>query len=186
MLWERMAVYFGFGEYEAAKVMGLAAFGDPQRFAEVMDRLFQVRVCGEAAAALGELPFAVNSDLARFRAGDVAGLESLFGRRREHDESPTNARFADVAAALQERTEDALLAIARRLKRLTGESSLAYSGGVGSTASPTAAWRATGPSMPSTFTPRRTTLERPSAPAWRPRGGSPGRIPRPQAWPALP
>ncbi len=72
----------------------------------------------------------VNLDLARFRAGDVAGLESLFGRRRQADESPTDARFADVAAALQRRTEDALLALACRLKRATGESNLVYSGGV--------------------------------------------------------
>ena len=42
MLWERMAAYLGFGEYDAAKVMGLAAFGDPQRFAAAMDRLFHV------------------------------------------------------------------------------------------------------------------------------------------------
>jgi carbamoyltransferase len=46
------------------------------------------------------------------------------------DESPTAARFADVAAVLQRRTEDALLALAWRLKRATGESRLAYSGGV--------------------------------------------------------
>jgi carbamoyltransferase len=72
----------------------------------------------------------VNLELARFRAGDVEGLESLFGRRRQADESPTDARFADVAAALQMRTEDALLALARRLKRASGESNLAYGGGV--------------------------------------------------------
>ena len=60
----------------------------------------------------------------------MAGLESLFGRRRQPEESPTDARFADLAAALQRRTEDALLALAWRLKRATGESSLAYGGGV--------------------------------------------------------
>ena len=48
MLWERMAVYLGFGEYDAAKVMGLAAFGDPQRFAAAMDRLFHVHDHGRA------------------------------------------------------------------------------------------------------------------------------------------
>jgi carbamoyltransferase len=130
MLWERMAAYLGFGEYDAAKVMGLAAFGDPQRFAAAMDRLFHVHGYGEPTLASGEPPYEVSLDLARFRAGDVAGLESLFGRRRQADESPTDARFADVAAALQRRTEDALLALACRLKRATGESNLVYSGGV--------------------------------------------------------
>lgn len=130
MLWERVAAYLGFGEYDAAKVMGLAAFGDPQRLAAAMDRLFHVHDQGGPALAVGKPTFAVDLDLARFRAGDVAGLESLFGRRRQADESPTEARFADVAAALQRRTEDALLALARRLKRATGESNLVYSGGV--------------------------------------------------------
>jgi carbamoyltransferase len=130
MLWERMAEYLGFGEYDAAKVMGLAAFGDPQRFAAAMDRVFHVCDYGAATVDSGKLPFVVNLDLARFRAGDVAGLESLFGRRRQAEESPTDARFADVAAALQKRTEDALLALACRLKRVTGESNMAYSGGV--------------------------------------------------------
>ena len=145
MLWERMAVYLGFGEYDAAKVMGLAALGNPQRFAAAMDRLFHVPV-GQASSLsnVGQvynllntktgckpnLPFEINLDLARFRAGDVAGLESLFGRRRQADESPTDARFTDVAAALQGRTEDALLALAWRLQRATGESNLAYGGGV--------------------------------------------------------
>jgi carbamoyltransferase len=130
MLWERVAAYLGFGEYDAAKVMGLAAFGDPQRVAAAMDRLFHVRDCDEPPLVYGEPPFVVNPELARFRAGDVAGLESLFGRRRQADEAPTDARFADVAAALQARTEDALLALARRLKQATGEANLVYSGGV--------------------------------------------------------
>lgn len=130
MLWERMAVYLGFKEYDAAKVMGLAAYGDPQRFAAEMDRLFQIHEQTEITAASATLPFVVNLDLARFRSGDVAGLESLFGRPRQPDEAPTDTRFADVAAALQRRTEEVLLAIARRLKRATGESGLVYSGGV--------------------------------------------------------
>ena len=103
MLWERMAAYLGFDEYDAAKVMGLAAFGDPQRFTAAMDRLFHVHV-GQVASQPNEgqvfnlsntetgckprLPVVINPDLARFRAGDVAGLESLFGRRRQADESP--------------------------------------------------------------------------------------------------
>ncbi len=130
MLWERVAEYLGFGEYNVAKVMGLAAFGDPQRFAAPMDRLFLVHDQSEATVASAMPPFVVNLELARFRAGDVAGLESLFGKRRQSDESPTDARFVNVAAALQKRTEDALLATARRLKLATGETNLAYGGGV--------------------------------------------------------
>ena len=32
MLWERVAVYLGFTEFDACKVMGLAAYGDPATF----------------------------------------------------------------------------------------------------------------------------------------------------------
>ena len=130
MLWERVAEYLGFGEQGGAKVMGLAAFGDPRRFAEAMDRLFRVNASAGTATASDALPFWIDVALARFRAGDVAGLESLFGPRRQGDQSPTDSRFADVAAALQRHTEDALLALARRLQQATGQSSLAYSGGV--------------------------------------------------------
>ena len=96
MLWERVAEYLGFGEYDAAKVMGLAAFGDPQRCAAAMNRLFHVsddegQVAQAPNASTGckpILPFTIDPDLARFRGGDVAGLESLFGRRRQADEGP--------------------------------------------------------------------------------------------------
>jgi len=130
MLWERVAVYLGFAEHDAAKVMGLAAFGDPQRSRRAMDRLLQVHDRGERTTACTEPPFFVNPDLARFRTGDVAGLESLFGPRRQPDESPTDARFADLAAALQDRTEEALLGLAWRLHCATGDANLVYSGGV--------------------------------------------------------
>jgi len=130
MLWERVAVYLGFSEYDAAKVMGLAAFGDPQRFGRTMDSLFQVRDHREGTSACKEPPFHINLDLARFRTGDVAGLESLFGKRRRSNESPTDERFADLAATLQSRTEEVLLGLACRLKQATGEANLVYSGGV--------------------------------------------------------
>jgi carbamoyltransferase len=130
MLWERVAVYLGFDEHDAAKVMGLAAFGDPRRFSAPLDRLFHVCPHCDLAPAPRQPPFRIDAELARFRAGDVAGLESLFGKRREAGEPPTDARFADLAAALQRQTEDALLATARRLQRATGESRLVYGGGV--------------------------------------------------------
>ena len=49
------------------------------------------------------------------------GLESLFGPRRTPDEPPELERFADVAAGLQRRTEEAVLALARRLWRARQE-----------------------------------------------------------------
>ena len=127
LLWERIACYCGFGEYGAPKVMGLAGYGDPERFAAPMAELLQV----PGAAADGP-PFRVDAVRARLRAGDVVGLEKLFGPRRELDlADPLDAsRFADLAAALQLRTEEALLATAQRLAQRSGSTSMAYSGGV--------------------------------------------------------
>ncbi len=130
MLWERVAVYLGFTEFDACKVMGLAAYGDPRRFLSEFDRLFPLVHADGGSVGHDGPPFLLDPVLARLRAGDVCGLESLFGPRRPSEDPPDVERFADVAAGLQKRTEEALLALARRLARVTGESDLAYAGGV--------------------------------------------------------
>ncbi len=130
MLWERVAVYLGFTEFDACKVMGLAAYGNPRRFLSEYDRLLPiVDPEGESIEQNG-LPFLLDPELARLRAGDVSGLESLFGPRRTSEDPPELERLADVAAGLQRRTEEAVLALARRLARATGASDLVYAGGV--------------------------------------------------------
>jgi carbamoyltransferase len=126
LLWERAAVYAGFSEYDASKLMGLAAYGDKNRYRAQIDRLFPLR---DALGANGALSFAIDPALARFRADDVQGFVSLFGPRYD-GERREGSRFADLAAGLQARTDQALLALARRLQRITGERCLAYAGGV--------------------------------------------------------
>ncbi|MCO5167506.1 MAG: carbamoyltransferase [Planctomycetes bacterium] len=129
LLWERVAVWLGFDEHDAAKVMGLAAYGDPGRFEAELARLVPVPDDDGGAPGSSAPPFLVDPRHARLRAGDVAGLEALLGPRRG-DEPPDAGRFADAAAALQRRTEVALLATCRRLARATGARALAYAGGV--------------------------------------------------------
>jgi carbamoyltransferase len=130
MLWERVAVYLGFTEFDACKVMGLAAYGDHERFAGELDALFPILSPDGGLTGSDLPPFTINSDLARLRSDDVQGLESLFGPRRTPDEPPELARFADVAAGLQRQTEEAVLALSRRLSRATGERGLVFAGGV--------------------------------------------------------
>jgi len=130
MLWERVAVYLGFTEFDACKVMGLAAYGDPRRFILEYDRLFRLVDPDGGSSRQDGSPFLIDPILARFRSNDVRGLESLFGPRRTAEEPPDLERFADVAAGLQRRTEEAVLALGRRLARATGEHELAYAGGV--------------------------------------------------------
>ena len=130
MLWERFAVYFGFTDYDACKIMGLAAYGDPDRYRKPLDRLFQINGDGSELDRAGNELFVIDPALARFRSGDVRGLETLFGPQPRTSELCEDVRFADVAAGLQQRTEEALLALCRRLALVTGQSNLAYSGGV--------------------------------------------------------
>jgi carbamoyltransferase len=130
MLWERIAVYLGFTEYDACKVMGLAAYGDPHRFDRQFDRLFCVPGRPPQGRAGYLPPFVIDPLLSRFRSGDVLGLEALFGPKREPGDAVVGNRFADVAAGLQKRTESALLSLCHRLARATGERNLAYAGGV--------------------------------------------------------
>lgn len=119
-LWERLCGYLGFSEYDAGKVMGLAAFGDPSPFRREFEQL--VPISGDA--------FQVDGATVGFRCAGYRALESLLGPRRRPEERPDRGRFADVAAALQRRSEDALLATARRLHRLAPSRRLAYAGGV--------------------------------------------------------
>jgi carbamoyltransferase len=130
MLWERVAVYLGFTEFDACKVMGLAAYGNPGRFRSEYDRLFRVVDCARYSSAPAFPPIWIGPVLSRLRANDVRGLESLFGPSRQPDQSAQMQRFADVAAGLQTRTEEAVLAFGRRLAVATGETDLVYAGGV--------------------------------------------------------
>jgi carbamoyltransferase len=130
MLWERVAVYLGFTEFDACKVMGLAAHGDPRRYRAEMDRLFRLVDRDGGSSRRDGPPFEIDPVLARPRGKDVRGLESLFGPRRTAQEPPELERFADLAAGLQRRTEETILALTRRLARATGERDLVYAGGV--------------------------------------------------------
>ena len=126
LVWERVAIYLGFGEYDAGKVMGLAAHGDASRWLPKFDPL----LCVPDPEGKGLFPFLVDPAVARFRGGDVKGLEKLFGPRCPKGGDSLEPRFADLAAALQQRTEEALLATARKLARISGKKHLAYAGGV--------------------------------------------------------
>ena len=105
-VWEVMSTHLGFSHYDASKVMGLAAYGNP----EVFRRKFQ------AVVRVGKEDYAVSPEFLGFNSNKFAKLDALFGPPRYMD-SEILPRHADIAAALQEATNAAVLALVRRLKR---------------------------------------------------------------------
>jgi carbamoyltransferase len=113
-VWEEASVHLGFSPYDAAKVMGLAAYGDPEALRRHFAALIQLREDG----------YAVDP-----KAFDPKGLEALFGPRRRPEEEIL-PHHMNIAAALQAATDAAVIALLRRLERQVGGQNLCVAGGV--------------------------------------------------------
>lgn len=118
-LWEKLSKYLGFSEYDACKVMGLAAYGDPRRFENKFPHLMHV----------GDGTYMVDKSTANFRLPDFERLEELFGPARKPNEVLERHHY-DVAAALQGATDKALLTLTRELRQIVDSENLCFAGGV--------------------------------------------------------
>ncbi len=109
------------GEY---KLMGLAPYGDP-RFAQVIrDYLIDLKPDGS-----------FRMDMTYFQYCEWLRMTSpafdrLFGGTRRDPESPITQREMDIAASIQQVTEEIMLAAARHVHRETGQRHLCLAGGV--------------------------------------------------------
>ncbi|MDQ7781067.1 MAG: carbamoyltransferase C-terminal domain-containing protein [Planctomycetota bacterium] len=125
-LWEKMTAFLGFkSNHDECKVMGLSSYGDPRKYRAAFDKLVEVGPDGD---------FKMNNEVLRFRAGGFGPLEKLLGKRRMAHEplhyGGDNTIHADVAAALQSVTEEAMLRLCGRLRKATGARYLCMAGGV--------------------------------------------------------
>ncbi len=118
-LWEKLSQYLSFTEYDAYKVMGMAAYGDAS---QVRDRL-------SALAQISESDFLLNPDILRFRLPDYEPLESLLGKARNPDEAIYSNHY-HIAAALQEYTEEVILSLVQHLYQLYPSDNLCLAGEV--------------------------------------------------------
>lgn len=119
-LWERVSKFLGFGEYGVWKVMGMHAFGDPGVYA----RQFRKFVTYDDRGT-----FLVDNRITRFRQEESLPFHEIFGPpRREGD--PVEQRHMDLAAALQQVTNETMLSLARHVKKETGADRLCMAGGV--------------------------------------------------------
>jgi carbamoyltransferase len=118
-LWEKVSAYLGFSEYDACKVMGMAAYGDPAVFGPALASVVSVRDDG----------FEVDPDVALFRRSDFRPIEGLLGPARAQGAELTR-RHHDIAAALQDVTERIMSALLRRLHALVPTPAVCLAGGV--------------------------------------------------------
>ncbi len=112
---------------DAGKVMGLAAYGDPARYRALFRDWIRLEKGGR---------FRINRRFITWHRWYGYGpaplyssrLVTMLGAARSPDQ-PLQDQHADVAAALQERFEEAMLHVARHLALSTGLKDLALAGG---------------------------------------------------------
>ena len=117
--WESICGYLGFSPYDASKLMGLAAYGDPRKFRNQLDQMIHV----------GKDDYSIDPEAAGFISAKESRTEELLGPPR-YEGMELEQRHADIAAALQESTNAAVLALVRRLKKKVPYDQLCFAGGV--------------------------------------------------------
>ncbi|MGJ4946085.1 carbamoyltransferase family protein [Bradyrhizobium sp. HKCCYLS1011] len=118
-VWEVFSDYLGFSHYDASKVMGLAAYGDPEVFRQQFHSILRA----------DEMNYGVAPEILGVSPERYARMEAIFGPPREAD-AEILPRHADMAAALQEATDAAVTALVRRIKRQVPFENLCLAGGV--------------------------------------------------------
>lgn len=128
LIWEFFSVFLGFTVYDAAKIMGLAAYGDPSRYKDALRKLISLQDNGT---------FWVNNDI--FRLYEIEyyppsvyyeNVEQHLKAQRRHPDQPIIERHADIAAALQDITNEIVLHLTSHLYRKTRSKNLCVAGGV--------------------------------------------------------
>jgi Predicted carbamoyl transferase, NodU family len=118
-LWEVFSGYLGFSHYDASKVMGLAAYGNPEVFRQQFLSILRT----------DEVNYGVAQEFLGVHPDRFARMEAMFGPPRDTD-SEILPRHADMAAALQAATDAAVAALVRRVKRRVPFDNLCLAGGV--------------------------------------------------------
>ena len=125
LLYSAFTYYCGFkvnsGEY---KLMGLAPYGKPQYVDVIKNNIIDIRPDGS---------FTLNTDYFAFEHSlkmISSKFHQLFGKRnRKENEEMTNF-YKDIAASIQKVTEEAIISIAKQVKKETQQENLCLAGGV--------------------------------------------------------
>jgi len=125
LLYSAFTAYTGFkvnsGEY---KMMGLAPYGEP-RYADLIRRhLVDVKPDGTFRLDMRYFGYATGLRMTGER------FHALFGGPPRAPDAPVDQRTMDLAASIQQVTDDIVLRLARSLRKETGEPHLCLAGGV--------------------------------------------------------
>lgn len=125
LLYSAFTYFCGFkvnsGEY---KLMGLAPYGRPVHADVIREKLIHILPDGS---------FRLNMDYFGYLDSDRMtnnAFDSLFGGPARRPESAITRREMDLAASVQEVTEEVVLKMARHLRESTGQTKLVMAGGV--------------------------------------------------------
>ncbi|MBW4571007.1 MAG: carbamoyltransferase [Tolypothrix carrinoi HA7290-LM1] len=117
-LWEQIAVHLGFSEYDAAKLMGLAAYGRPEMMDKALSQFAQVTDTG------------FNIEETIFDWDDISTQLELFLGKHRKESDPIEDRHADITRSLQEFTNSAVMVLCQELYALYPSENLCLAGGV--------------------------------------------------------
>ncbi|HVC44256.1 MAG TPA: carbamoyltransferase C-terminal domain-containing protein, partial [Candidatus Binataceae bacterium] len=124
-LYSAFTYYTGFkvnsGEY---KLMGLAPYGEPQYAAAILDHLIDLKPDGTFRLALDYFNYTTGLTMTN------AKFDHLFGGPPRTPESPLTRREMDLAASIQQVTEEVVARLARTARRELDAEYLCLAGGV--------------------------------------------------------
>lgn len=125
LLYSAFTYFAGFkvnsGEY---KLMGLAPYGDPRYADLIRDHLIDIKSDGTFRLQMDYFDYATGLRMTNDRFAD------LFGRPAREPESPLTQQEMDIAASVQEVTEEIVLSVAGTLQKETDTENLCLAGGV--------------------------------------------------------
>lgn len=125
LLYSAFTAYTGFkvnsGEY---KMMGLAPYGEPRYAGLIREHLVDVKPDGTFHLDMRYFGYATGLRMT------TARFDALFGGPARSPDEPVDQRTMDIAASIQQVTDEIVLALARTLRRETGQRRLCLAGGV--------------------------------------------------------
>jgi carbamoyltransferase len=125
LLYSAFTYFTGFkvnsGEY---KLMGLAPYGQPRYADLIRDNLIDIKSDGTFRLQMDYFDYATGLRMTNDRFAE------LFGRPAREPESPLTQQEMDIAASVQQVTEDIVLSVAMTLHKETNAENLCLAGGV--------------------------------------------------------